>query len=261
MFPAWLVGSLLFLPSPMLRIEQVQAVHGLLGPIRKSETYYPHDQALFRFLLTGAKTDAQGKFEGEMTIAIRDPQGKTLDQTTRKISGILTFGAGTMPGSAFINIPPELTPGDYKIGVAIRDTLSEQSVSFQRTIKILPPEFAIIHIQSFYDAQNLVPAPFGGTVGQWLYFSLRVIGYDQKKINVTMEMQLLDKEGKELLPMPIKANLKEDDPEVIKKVTFLQFRTDMALTRPGEFVARIVVRDHVANKEARFEAPLTIRMP
>src|SRR5690349_10380516 len=47
--------------SAKLELKDIKAVYGDLGPERKSLEYYAYDEVLFRFRVTGAKADKDGK--------------------------------------------------------------------------------------------------------------------------------------------------------------------------------------------------------
>jgi hypothetical protein len=108
-----------------------------------------------------------------------------------------------------------------------------------------------------------VLAPIGGVVGQILFFRMRGIGIDrtQEKIDPTMKIEVLDAKGKEVLPKPVIADMKNEDAEVVRKTHFVTYRGQVVLNRPGEFTLCVSVTDNIAKKTASFEVPLRVTKP
>ena len=158
---------------------------------------------------------------------------------------------------------PQFTHVAYDDFRIVRDNLAGEETSFQRKLTAKPVGFRIVAPQFFYDAEAKVAASAGGLVGQNLYFRLRGIGFErtQNKIDTTMSVQVLDVQGKELLPKAILAELRLDDPMTVPKVSSLNFNGNLTLTRPGHFTLRITLNDRLGQKIAQFETPLEVRAP
>jgi hypothetical protein len=247
-----------------LEIQNIQPVHGPLGPVRPNLDVYPHDELLFRFVVTGAKVDPEGKFDATLMMHLTDPSGKVLvDNEKIPLKGVLTLGAQTYSGTARLNVGEEIAPGEYTFTVTMRDNLSGEEASFQRKLTAKPVGFQIVAPRFFYDPDGKVPAPAGGLVGQNLHFRLQAIGFDRSlgKIDTAMTVQVLDAEGKELLPKPLLAELRAEDAATVKKVSSATFNGSLALTRPGRFTLRITLNDRLGKKTTQFETPLDVRAP
>ena len=80
-------------------------------------------------------------------------------------------------------------------------------------------------------------------------------------MDARMAVQVLDAGGEEVMPRPVRSELRNDDPVVVKEAATLTFTGQMTLTRPGKFTLRITVTDRVGDRRARFEAPLTVTEP
>lgn len=246
-----------------LELQNIQAVYSLFGPVRPNLDIYPHDQVLFRFVVAGAKVDAEGKIDTAMTLQLADPTGKVLLNENSPLQGILALGGNMFAGSARLNVGEQIPPGDYTLTVTIRDNAASEEASFQRKLTAKLAGFRIVAPQFSYDAEGKVPAPAGGLVGQILHFRLQGIGFDkeQGKIDASMNVQVLDVQGKEMLPKPILAELRSEDPAMVKKVTSLTFNGNLALNRAGQFTLRITLNDRVGKKTTQFETPLEVRAP
>lgn len=246
-----------------LEIQNIQPVYGLLGPVRPNLDLYPHDQVLFRFVVSGVKVDAEGKIDTTMTLQMTDPAGKVLLNENSPLQGVLALGGNVFTVSARFNVGDQIPTGDYTLTVTVRDNLAGEEASFQRKLTAKPAGFRIVAPQFFYDSEGKVPAPVGGLVGQNLHFRLQGIGFerDQGKIDTAMIVQVLDAEGKEMLPKPILAELRSEDAAIVKKVASLTFNGKLALNRPGLFTLRIMLNDRLGKKNTQFEIPLEVRVP
>jgi hypothetical protein len=243
--------------NAQLKIEGIEAVYGALGPARPSAEYCPQDQAVFRFRISGARVDPQGAFDGDMIVAVTDPAGQ-VERSTSRIGGVLAFGGGTLAGVAHLDLPTDTRPGQYVLAVTVRDRRANSEAGFERKVTVKPAAFAVVAPRSYFDAAHKVPAPFGGIVGQTLYLDFKVIGFARDRLDVTMDLQVADADGKDLLPEPIRARVAVDDAERAKDIPFVRFKSDLALNRVGQYTVRVVVRDRVKGGMARFEAPLKI---
>lgn len=246
-----------------LDIQNVEAAYGLFGPPRSALDLYPHDEVLFRFLVTGAQVDAEGKIDARLTLKLTDSAGKVLLQERNPLKGTLALGGQAFSGNARLNVGERLPPGEYTFTVTVEDALSGEAASFQRQLTAKPHGFKIVAPQFFFDADGKVAAPAGGVVGQTLHFRLRAIGFsrDQDKIHTAMNVQVFDAEGRETMPKPITAELRTEDAAVVPKVTSLNFNGNLALNRAGQFTLRITLTDRLGKQTATFEAPLRVTAP
>jgi len=249
--------------SADLEIENVQAALGRLGPERKSTEYYPGDEVYFRYLVTGAGVDEVGKVDCSLAVDLTGPDGKTIATQSYLAQGILAIGGASFPGSASMVLPDKSAPGPYKLSVKIKDKQQNEEASFERILKVLPPDFAIITPRFSYDRAGKIDAPPGGTVDQTLFVRLRAIGFDRsrERIDTEMNIRVLDQDGKEVLINPIRTKLEVDDAEIVKQAQFLDFRGELFLNRPGDFILSVAVIDWIAKKTIKFETPLRIVPP
>lgn len=246
-----------------LKIENIQATQGPLGPVRKSLDCYAYDEVFFRYVVTGAKVDDAGKVDSELAIKLTNSGGKVLFHNTGPITGVLALGGGSFPGNAQVTLSEEFPPGKYTLTVTVKDHLASQEAVFRRELNLKATEFAIVTPRFHYDADGQVPAPVGGLTGQTLRFNLRGIGFDrtQGKIDTEMQVQVFDAQGRGLMPRPIQASIRTTDADVVKQAPHLTFRGEMALNRSGDFTLRVTVTDTVGKKTATFESPLRVTAP
>jgi hypothetical protein len=245
-----------------LGIDNIQATYGRLGPERKSLDLYRYDELFFRFTVTGAKPDAEGKVDGSVLLQVLDGAGKVLGENRIPAKGILALGGNSFPFA--VSLPSEQLPlGKYTVKITVRDNLSEESATFQRKVTVKALDFKIVNLQFSRDADGKIAAPGAGAVGETLYFSYRVIGFDNSlgKIHIDMTMQVLDAEGKDVLPHAFTNDYRQDDAAVAKKYGYLSFPNNLFLNRVGKFTLRITAADRLGKKSTTFEVPIQVTAP
>jgi hypothetical protein len=262
-----LIVALLVLAAPAARADleilNIQAVHGELGPVRTITETYPLDEIVYRFEVSGAKVNAEGKLDTVAKLRLTGPDGKVLVNNTVPLKGTLTFGGKSFPNDARLTLGEQAPPGDYLFKVTIEDNLANGSASFERKLTVKPAPFTIVRPRFYYDAEGKIPAPAKGVMGQTLHFRFSVLGCDRTKgeINTEMTLELFDKDGKTLLSKPAPATIHQKDPEIVKKVATLNFSGVLPLNRTGDFLLRVTVKDKLSMKTATFETPLHITNP
>src|SRR5262245_35136589 len=90
-----------------VEITEVQASYGPYGPERPSLDVYPHDEVFFRFHIAGAKTDDDGKVDGELTIQLHNAEGKPVFNQNGKVQRQLQLGGDSFVSQAYITIGPK----------------------------------------------------------------------------------------------------------------------------------------------------------
>lgn len=249
--------------SAELELRDIQAVHGPLGPPRESLEFYPLDEIVFRFQVAGLQTDAKGRCEAELSFRLTNPQGQMVLNQSGPVQQPLMLAGDTVPSHVRVAVGPSAPAGDYQLVVTFRDKLSNESVSFERTLTCKPATFQILTPRFSHDKEGKIPAGLRGLVGESLHFQLKVVGFDrtQEKIHTVMTAQVLDQTGAELLPEPIVINAEVTDPQQVPQVAQLNFSGAVGLNRPGEFTLRITVEDQLGTSSDTFEAPLEVEMP
>lgn len=246
-----------------LELLDVQATHGPLGTERKSSEYVAGDEVYYRFAIAGAQVDDNGRLRGELRLSLADSKGKILDKTENAIQQLPALGSESFAAGASWSLGLGFAAGEYEITVEFADLISKESVSFRRKFKVKPVEFALIRVRFHHDLDERVPARAGGIVGQNLAIKLSAIGFDRSKdlIDVEMEIQVLDAQGKGLLPKPIKATVHNEKPREVKEIERLNFSGLLTLNRPGDFMLRVTVTDTMSGKKLVFESPLKVSAP
>lgn len=249
--------------SAKLELRDVQASHGQLGPERKSDGYVLGDEVYYRFTIAGVKPDADGRLAAEIHLRVADAKGKEVLKTAVPVQAVMALGGNSLPGNARVNLNDPITPGEYELTVEVKDLNAKESASFKRKFTCKPEEFAAVRVRFSQDPDGKLPAPVGGLVGQTLFVRAPAVGFDRShgEIDVQFDLQVLDKQGKPVTPRPIRAAVHNEDPAVVKQATVLNFKGEMTLNRPGEFVLRLTLTDKLAKKTTTFEAPMRVAAP
>jgi hypothetical protein len=261
---SWLVLTMLATPAwAKLEIRDIKAAYGPLGPERTSLAVVPGDQIFFRYAITGIRTDAAGRAEGELRLQVTDTGGKVLIDNKEAIGGLLALGGQTLPGTAQVSFGPDTPAGDYKLRVTISDKLGADSASFERTLTCTKPAFALVRLRFSQDAEGNIASAAGGTLGQTLYIHCQAVGFERTKtkLRVVFTLQVLDMEGKPLMPKPVRAELAPEDAEQIAKLELVDFKGLLVLNRAGEFRLHLSATDELSKQKAEFVAPLRVTAP
>jgi len=246
-----------------LEIGNIHAAYGEVGPERKSLVYYPGDEILFRYMLTGVKTNDKGEVDIDISFQVTDSEGKILLDKNTPTKAIAALGGGCLPGSARATIGEALKPGIYRFRVKAKDNLSGETASFERDVTLNATTFTSVSQRFFLDADGKVPSAAGGIVGQSLHYRVGLIGFDRSKsrIETHMDVEILDKDGKEILTRPLQATYKNEEADSAKQTSLVNFSGFFALNRVGTFTLRFSFKDQIGAQTARFEVPLHVTEP
>src|SRR5262249_3673851 len=114
--------------------EKIEASHGKLGPVRKTLDFYPYDEVVFRFTLTGAKAD-DGMLDVGCTWSVLDSKGKKVLSEEVPFKGSVAFGIDALPYSLGFFLPETANPGEYTLQVRLKDNVSGEETGFERKLK------------------------------------------------------------------------------------------------------------------------------
>jgi hypothetical protein len=243
-----------------LEIRDIQAAHGQLGPQRKSSEYVAGDQVYFRYTVAGLRTDDEGHVRVDIALKLTDAKGERLLNEETALLAFLALGGDTLTADASINLDLGFPPGEYELFVEVRDVTANDKASFRRKFTVKAPEFALVRVRFSHDDEGKAAAPTGGLVGQSLVVRLQAIGFDRSKgqIDVEMEVEVLDAGGKAVTPRQIRAVVRSEEPDEVKRTDRIDLTSALTLNRPGDFTLRLTVLDKVTGKKVAFESPLKV---
>jgi hypothetical protein len=243
-----------------LEIQDIKPVYGILGPERKNLDLMPFEDVIFRFRITGMKLDDAGKTDLTVNMVLTNASGKKEFEQILPGKEVLYLGGHSTVGHVRLTVGPDIREGEYTLEVTATDNLAKQSASFQRKLATKKFGLTIVSPQFFFDPKGLVPAPPGGYVGQKLYFAMKCIGFakDQERAEIETNVQILDENGKETMPQPIRDKVQARADKTVKAIAF---GGDILLNRLGKFTLRVKVTDKTSGKSAYFETPLRVEEP
>ncbi|HSQ54187.1 MAG TPA: hypothetical protein VLM40_00460 [Gemmata sp.] len=243
-----------------LEVREIQAAHGQFGPERKSADYVAGDQVYFRYTLSGVRTDDEGRVKAEIVLRLTDVRGEKLLEKETALLALLPLGGDTLTANASIDLEEGFPPGEYELFVEFRDATAAKKTSFRRKFTVKAPEFSLVRVRFAHDDEGKAPAPAGGLVGQNLVIRLRAVGFDRSRemIDTEMRIDVLDAKGRAVMPQPIRAAVRSENPEEVKQVVSVDLSSSLSLNRAGDFTLRITLHDKAGGKKVSFECPLKV---
>ena len=246
-----------------LELRDVAASHGQLGPVRESREYVRGDDVYVRFTVAGFQRDEDGRTNAEMNLVVTDKKGKILGKKAIPFQRVIALGGDSFPAEATVAVDENFAPGEYAVTVVFKDLLADESAEFKYEFKCKSAEFTVASVRFYQDAQGRAPAPVGGVVGQSLFIKSRIVGFDksQGEIDLQIDMEPLDAQGKPLVPKPIRVVFHNENPKEVAQFSSINFSGELALNRAGDFRLRITARDLKKKTTATFETPMRVVAP
>jgi hypothetical protein len=250
-----------------LDVTNVRPTYGLLGAPRPDSKFLPGDAFYLAFDLENLKLDANGNATYSMSIEVIDAKGKPHYQNKGldKIVATNYFGGNKLPASAHVDIGLDQPPGEYTLKVNVSDVAGKKEKSISHKFEILPLTLGITRLSMSYDANGNLPAPMVGVVGELLTVNYVIVGFQRDKgakpqPNFTIEMNILDENGKPTLAKPIADKIPNPTsiPEVPANLKTIDIHYSLPLNRPGKFTFEIKVTDALSKKSATAKFPLTV---
>lgn len=244
-----------------LEIANPRATFGHLGaPRPKGKGILPGDVAHFSFEIKNLKHDERGQSSYSIAIEVRDSNGELFyKQEPQNSVAQNFFGGNSLPCSALLEIPLNAKPGTYAWKVTIHDRLADQSVTASGKGEVLPRDFGLIRVGTYADADGKVPTPPVGVVGSTIYVNFAAVNFGRtkkdKQPDLTVQMRILDENGKPTFTKPISGHVKSDVPEGLK---ILPLHYGVTLNRPGRYTIELTARCEICEKSATVSFPVRI---
>jgi hypothetical protein len=246
-----------------LEFTKIQAAYGEVGPERPSLAYFPGEEILFRYLLTGVMANEKDEVDVAISIQVTDANGAILLDKTTPTKAVAALGGGCLPGSARATLGHGMKPGIYSLRVKAKDNRSGETASFQRDVTLNETSFTSVSQRFFFDAEGKIPSGAGGIVGQALHYRMGVIGFDRSRgrIEAKMALEILDEDGKEVLARPVQATYKNEEAELARQISLVNFNGFLALNRVGHFTLRFRFTDSISGQNSNFAVPIHVTEP
>jgi hypothetical protein len=244
-----------------LKMFNVRATHGLLGPERTEDKVIPGDHYWVAFEIDGVKPDANGHVNYSMAMDLTNKEGKVIyAQEPKNLDALNSLGGARMQGFTYIQVGLKQPPGEYTIKVTFTDRTSKAVQTLNKKFEVSPADFGLVGLALFADPDGRVPASPQGVVGQPLSVIVSAVGFAREpkrkqQPNVVCEMRILDQNGKPTLAKAFTSQINQD---VADTATHLPFPFMMFLNRPGRFRVELRATDLVTGKKGTVSFPIIV---
>jgi hypothetical protein len=234
--------------------------YGYLGAPRPKTGLLPGDTAYFSFEIKNLKADANGRVAYSTAVVIHDAAGKVIyAQKPHKSIAQRFFGGTTVPAAARIEVPAAIKPGPVSWQVTVTDRTTEKSTVLKGAGEILPPDFGLVQVGTFADAEDHVPTPPVGVVGGHLYLSFGVVGFARggkdKQPDVKVSLRILDDKNQPTIANPLTGRVNQD---VGPDVRFVPLQFALSLDRAGRYTLELSAQDVLSGKTSTVSFPVRI---
>lgn len=242
-----------------LEVKNARFTAGIFGQDRKSNEFLPGDMVVLSFDIEGLKTTDNGTAEYSIGWSLIDKKGKAVvEKAPQQMSVTCTQGGSRLPTFLLSEILPDTEPGEYTMKLTVEDTRAKAKAGLERKFVVKPLAFGIIRPGLIYislkeEQAGAAPlfAPPLAVPGQSLMVNFSVTGYrtqgDKEKVNLGVEMKILDESGQPVLKKPFsgEATTLDDD---LKKLGYIPFQLPIQLTRGGNYKVVVTATDKIARK-------------
>jgi hypothetical protein len=247
--------------TDQLTVTNVRATYGQLGPLRTDNKVLPGDRYDLAFDVEGIKVGDDGKVIYSMGMEVTNSQGKVIyGRDPRNLEAYYFLGGNRLFATTYVTAGFSQPPGKYTIKVSLTDRATKASTTLTREFELLPKDFGLVGLSLSYDPEGRWAAPPRGVTGQSLFVNLMATGFERDKNkkqqpDVSLEMRVLDENGKPTLSKPLAGDISRDVP---MEVVYLPLNFVLELNRPGKFTVELVGTDRLSKKTAKLSFPVVV---
>jgi hypothetical protein len=244
-----------------LTLANARITHGALGPTRKQAAFLPGDSLYLAFDVEGVTVDDAGKVLYSTQTDVSDSKGKVIfHQPHRDLEAIASLGGSRIPAFAQIDIGIEQPPGNYEVKVTVTDRATKKSQTVTQSFQVLEKAFGLVRASCTCDAEARTPVAAAYLIpGQTVWVNFHIVGFNRpsadRQPNVTLEMRVLDENGKPTVAKPFTGAINKDVPA---NAVSLPAQFHLALNRPGKFTVELKVTDQISGKTLNQAIPFTV---
>jgi len=243
-----------------LKLANVTATYGLIGPKRTSLKFLPGDQLYLGFDIEGITLNKNSTTTYSIESRILDGSGKVwkkYDPTDR--TDFVPLGGNSVPGRVFVVLGVDTEPGTYTLEATFVDKTSGAKGSLSQKIEVLKTDLGFVGMHATTDALARNPAHTTGFVGGAVWLQGSVVGFKRdpakNQPDTKIEMVLLDEKGKPTMSEPIVHTVTALE----EKYPMFAIKMNVPFTRAGKFAAKFTVTDNLAKTSASFEMPISVQ--
>jgi hypothetical protein len=245
-------------PPGDLKLANIRATHGLLGPKRTEKSVLPGDSVYVCFDIDGITVNPDGKVKYSIATEVTDSKGTAIfKQEPRDLEVPLSLGGNSVPGYSQIDVGLSQAAGDYTLKLTVVDRAANKTATFTHGFKISEAGFGLVRFATTRDQQRTFPSNVPGA-GEPLWLHFGVVGFERDKTSkqpqVAVELQILDDKDKPV-GKPQTGIVGKDVPE---NVTMLPIQFLLSLNRGGKFTLVVTATDQLSKKTTKTTLPLNV---
>ncbi len=242
-----------------LSVSNVRTTHGPLGPTRPNNQILPGDLVCLCFDVQGLRTDSTGKIHYGVGLEATDSKGEMVFKNEPSDVAIAHPGSGqSVPICAKVDVGLASPPGKYDLKVTVVDRTAGTTAAVTRSYELLPLKFGIVRVALTSDSEekNSAAVLSKGRPG-WINFSVVGFGRDktQGQPRVTASMQVLDANGRSVLPQPSSGTISKGVPAQVGAIP-MQFK--LTLAQAGRFTVELKATDEITGRTATMTFPIQV---
>lgn len=200
-----------------LELKNSRFTYGFLGQERKDSIFLPGDMVVLAFDIEGLKVKEDGMVRYSMGTKLFSHQKKknVFEKDPQQMEAVNSLGGSQQPVYAWLNILPDMEPGDYTIRVDVKDLLGNSAeVKLERKFTVKKMEFGIVRPGLVYlplgeeqSGASTTLAPPLVVPGQNLMLHFTTVGFteagEKNEPNISVQVVIQDETGKPVLAKPI----------------------------------------------------------
>lgn len=243
-----------------LKLTNVRATYGVLGPERKDTKLLPGDVLVVAFDIEGlaVKEDGRVLYAMGMELTMKGAAKPEFKQDSQDLVAVNTLGGSTLPAFALAAIGTDSKPGEYTLKVTIKDRSANKTVTLNRTFEVVKKQLGFVRVRLTYSSAE--PAPPLAVPGQRMLMNCSLVGFEIDKKSrlphVAFEMVVYDSNGKPTLKKPFAGDIKTEVKETEGMMTFLPI--PLELNRPGKYKITIRATDKLVKGAKPVEQSIEI---
>jgi hypothetical protein len=243
-----------------LRLTNERPTYGIMGAPRTNDKYLPGDVYFLTYDIENLKVDENGKVVYTMSMELLDSKGKSqFKSEPQKLEMTSSLGGARVPAFAHAVLGTDTAKGEYTLHLTVEDRATQKKAELTKKFDVIEKEFGLVRLNTSYDGQGALPAPAVAVAGQSLWVNFAATAFDRdkktKQPDITVEMRVLDENGKPTVEKPFPGAVSDNVPESWSLIP-MQFL--LTLNRPGKFTVELKATDKLAKKNSTLKFPVTV---
>jgi hypothetical protein len=257
--PVLLLAAFAFSPveTGSLRLSNVRATYGVLGPDRPDNKILPGDTLVISYDIEGIQPAADGKAHYRIGMEVKDRAGAVhFKQAPKERTVKMTPGAQSLPGVATLHVGLDQPPGEYAVTLTVTDETQHSSKEVTKPYEVVSKQFGLVRVGIDGDATTKSVDPLFHTDRPGRV-SFSAVGFShgpsgQPDVRVVMTVQ---QDGRTAFDRP---NVGVLDKGVPGKALVVPMEFQLQLTHSGRYTVELRAEDRVSGQTAAVTFPITV---